>query len=151
VTVDRQGFQNWLDRYVEAWKTYDEQKIGDLFSEDVVYRYSPQDEGLKGRAEVVKSWLDDKDEPGTYDARYQPVAIDGDVHVANGWSRYYTAPGGDLRDEYFNVYICKFDDEGRCRAFTEYWIQNRDFRRRDREQLMREAHGEASPTAATAA
>jgi hypothetical protein len=151
VTVDRQAFQHWLDGYVEAWKTYDEQRIGDLFSENVVYRYSPQDEGLKGRADVVNSWVENKDDPGTYDAKYQVLAIDGDTHVANGWSRYFTAPGGDLRDEYFNVYICRFDADGRCREFTEYWIQNRDFRRRDREELIRESRQEATTVADTAA
>ena len=40
--MDRQGFQDWLDRYVDAWKTYDPDKIGSLFSEDVEYLYHPQ-------------------------------------------------------------------------------------------------------------
>jgi hypothetical protein len=145
--VDRQAFQNWLDRYVEAWKTYDEQKISDLFTDEVLYKYSPQDEGLKGRDAVVKSWLDEKDDPDTYDASYEVLAIDGDTHVANGWSRYFDGPGGNLRDEYFNVYVCKFDADGRCREFIEYWIQNRDFRRRDREELIRQTREEAAAPA----
>ena len=151
--MDRQAFQQWLDRYVEAWKTYDEQKINDLFSDDVLYKYSPQDDGLEGREQVVKSWLDPegRDEPGTYDASYQVLAIDGDTHVANGWSRYFTGPGGELRDEYFNVYVCKFDSDGRCREFIEYWIQNRDFRRRDREDLIRQTREESQATAGAAA
>ena len=149
--MDRQAFQKWLDGYVDAWKTYDEQKIGDLFSDGVLYKYSPQDDGLNGRAEVVKSWTEDKDDPGTYDAKYEVLAIDGDTHVANGWSRYFTEPGGELRDEYFNVYICKFDAEGRCREFTEYWIQNRDFRRRDREDLIRQTREGAQSTVGSAA
>jgi hypothetical protein len=131
-TVDRQQFQTWLDRYVEAWKSYDERQIGDLFSEDAVYRYHPQDEPVMGREAIVSSWLDDKDEPGTFDAHYEPLAIDGDVHVARGTSRYFDAQG-KLRDEYCNIYICSFDD-GRCTDFTEYWIQNRQFRREQVEQ-----------------
>ena len=149
--MERQAFQNWLDRYVEAWKTYDEQKINDLFADNVLYKYHPTDAGLHGREEVVKSWLDNKDDPGTYDAKYGVLAIDGDTHVANGWSRYLDGPGGDLRDEYFNVYICKFDAEGKCTEFIEYWIQNRDFRRRDREDLVRQTREESQATAAAAA
>ncbi len=42
--MDRQSFQGWLDRYVEAWKSYDEQQIRALFSEDATYRFHPQDE-----------------------------------------------------------------------------------------------------------
>jgi hypothetical protein len=142
--MDRRGFQEWLDRYVDAWKTYDEKKIGALFSEDAVYRYHPQDEGERGRDAIVADWLSNPDEKGTYDAHYEPLAIDGEVHVANGWSRYFNADGS-MRDEYNNVYVCRFNDAGECTDFTEYWIQNRDFRRHDREQLMREARsgGEA--------
>jgi hypothetical protein len=131
-------FQGWLDRYVEAWKSYDPRQIGDLFSDDATYRYHPQDEPLLGRAGIVANWLENRDDPGTYDAKYEPLAIDGDIHVANGWSRYFDATG-TLRDEYHNVYVCRFNDAGECTYFTEYWIQNRDFRKRDRDELIRQA------------
>lgn len=135
--MDEPAFQGWLDRYVEAWKTYDPDKIGGLFSEDAEYRYHPLDEPLSGRAEIVKNWTENKDAPGTYDAKYEPLAIDGDVHVANGSSGYFEPDGTTKRDEYLNVYVCRFNDAGECTEFTEYWIQNRDFRRRDREELIR--------------
>ena len=138
--MDREAFQGWLDRYVEAWKTYDERQIGDLFSEDAEYRYHPQDEPERGRAAIVAAWLHDPDEKGTYDAQYEPLAIDGDVHVAHGWSRYFNADGS-VRDEFANIYVCRFDEAGRCTEFTEYWIQNRDFRKRDQEEMMRKAVG----------
>jgi hypothetical protein len=137
MTVDKAGFQGWLDRYVEAWKTYDEDQIGGLFSEDAEYRYHPQDEPLRGRGAIVKNWTENKDAQGTYDAKYEPLAIDGDIHVANGWSRYFEPDGTTKRDEYLNVYVCRFNAAGECTEFTEYWIQNRDFRLRDREELIR--------------
>ena len=139
--MDRQQFQEWLDRYVEAWKTYDPDKIGSLFSEDAEYRYHPQDEPEVGRDAIVKNWLDSKDDPGTYDAQYEPLAIDGDVHVATGWSRYFDGPGGAPKDEYWNVYVCRFNDAGECSEFTEYWIQNREFRRNSIAKMIREAGG----------
>jgi ketosteroid isomerase-like protein len=135
--MDRQGFQNWLDGYVEAWKTYDPEKIGALFADDVEYRYHPaDDEPLKGRAAVVASWLENTDPQGTYDANYAPVAIDGDTYVANGHSDYFDGPGGPMRDQYFNVYVCKFNDKGECTSFTEYWIQGIEFRRKARQELI---------------
>jgi hypothetical protein len=126
MTLDRAGFGDWLDRYVAAWKSYDPQAIGDLFSKDAEYRYHPQDEPIRGRDEIVASWLEGRDDPGTYDAKYEPLAVDGDTCVATGWSRYFKADG-TLRDEYSNIYLCRFDDDGRCREFTEWWIQNRAF------------------------
>jgi ketosteroid isomerase-like protein len=137
--MDRQKFQEWLDRYVDAWKTYDEAKIAALFADDVVYKYHPADAGddiVVGRAAVVSNWLDQKDAPGTYDAKYEVLATDGDTHVAHGRSDYFESPGGPLRDQYFNVYVCTFNDKGECASFTEYWIQNRDMRRKARAELI---------------
>lgn len=146
IDVDRQAFQGWLDRYVEAWKSYDEQAIGDLFSENVEYRYHPQDDAIKGRDAVVKDWTDNKDDAGTYDAKYEPAAIDGETYVARGASQYFDDQG-KLRDEYMNVYFIKFDGEGRATEFIEYWIQNRDFRRWDRNELIQQAAaGEVQPS-----
>lgn len=127
MTLDRTAFAAWLDRYVAAWKSYDREAIGDLFSEDAEYRYHPQDAPVCGRAAIVDSWLDDTDESGRYDGKYEPLAIDGEAHVASGWSRYFDA-SGELEDDYCNIYLCRFDDEGRCREFTEWWIQARRFR-----------------------
>ncbi len=141
--MDRQGFQSWLDAWVEAWKTYDPQKIGDLYSEDAIYRHSPADDGTRGRDAIVKSWLDNKDEPNTYDAKYEPLAIDGQTHVANGWTRYLDAESKP-RDEYYNVYVCKFNDAGECTEFTETWMQKSEYRKAARDELVRRAKaGEA--------
>ena len=135
--MDRQQFQSWLDGYVDAWKTYDEAKIGALFADNVEYRYHPNGDPFMGRAAVVAYWLDNKDDPGTYGAEYKVLAVDGDTFVANGHSDYFDGPGGALRDQYFNVYVCHFNDAGECTSFTEYWMQGREFRRAAREELIR--------------
>ena len=57
VCMDHAAAQDWLDRYVTAWLTYEADLIGDLFSEDVAYRYHPYDEPVVGRDAVVASWL----------------------------------------------------------------------------------------------
>ena len=47
--MDRARVQDWLDRYLEAWRTYDPALIGDLFSEDAEYRFHPFGEPVRGR------------------------------------------------------------------------------------------------------
>ena len=124
--IDRERVDRWLDAYVEAWKTYDREAIAALFAERVEYRYHPYDEPIRGRDAVVASWLgegDDpaassRDEPGTYDASYRTVAVDGDVAVAVGVSTY-TEP----ETTYDNCYVMRFDDDGRCREFTEWFVE----------------------------
>jgi ketosteroid isomerase-like protein len=126
--MDHDGFQRWLDAYVAAWRSYDAAAIRDLFAEDASYRYHPWDgdaETLHGRDAIVASWLGDQDEPGTWSAEYQPWAIDGDRGVAIGVSRYLR-PDGTLDREYHNVFLCRFDDDGRCVDFTEHFIRRTD-------------------------
>jgi hypothetical protein len=129
--MDQAAAQDWLERYVAAWKSYEPDAIGALFSEEVAYRYHPYDEPILGRGAVVASWLGEpaseaassRDEPGTYEAAYSPVAVDGDVVVATGSSTYLERPGGAVVRVYDNCFVLHFDSAGRCRDFTEYYIQ----------------------------
>lgn len=123
--MHRQRFAEWLERYVDAWKSYDPSAIGALFAENASYRYHPWDEPLQGRDAIVASWLESADQAGTYDARYVPLLIDGDTGAATGWSRYFSADGG-LEREYRNLFVCHFDSDGRCRDFTEWFMLNRE-------------------------
>ena len=133
--MDREGAQAWLDRYVAAWRSYDRDEVADLFSPDVAYRYHPYDEPVTGRDAVVASWLGDqgdgpasgtastRDAPDTYDAHYAPVAVDGDTVVATGRSTYRDTPDGPVVQVYENCFVIRFDAHGRCREFTEYFIE----------------------------
>jgi ketosteroid isomerase-like protein len=132
--MTHEELQSWLDRYVEAWRTYDREQVTALFSDDVTYRYHPYDEPISGREEVVKSWLgegesddaSDLDEPGTWEATYEPFAIDGDRAVATGQSSYRDEPGAEITKTYFNCFVMRFDDEGRCSEFTEWFMLRKD-------------------------
>ena len=124
-TLSHTDFQAWLDRYVAAWKSYDPQAIGDLFSADARYAYDPFDEALRGRAAIVASWLADPDEPGSWQADYEVLAVDGDVFVAHGRTRYLTDDRRAVDREFANVFVCRFDEDGRCREFTEYYMRKR--------------------------
>ena len=74
--------QRWLDRYVEAWRSYDPTAIGALFGEDATVplpargtrsRVTGRD-GDRGR--LARGARTSRD-AGT--ARYEPCAIDGDA------------------------------------------------------------------------
>ena len=129
--MDKAQADAWLREYVEAWKGYDRARIGELFAADVRYRYHPYDEPVAGREAVVRSWLGEEDhagastvdEPGTFDAAYQAVAVDGDTVVATGTSSYRAAPGGAVEKVYDNCFVMRFDAAGRCREFTEWYVR----------------------------
>lgn len=130
--MERGEVDSWLRAYVEAWKTYEREQIGALFSEGVEYRYHPYDEPIKGRQAVVESWLGEgeheaassRDAPGTYDAAYSAVAVDGAVAVATGRSEYRREPDGPVERVFHNCFLMRFDGEGRCREFTEWFMES---------------------------
>ena len=82
--MTRDEVQAWLDRYVDAWRSYDADAIGSLFSEDASYAYHPYDDPVVGRAAVVKSWLGE-------DIEAQPEA-DGVAKLVELWLRSF-GPG----------------------------------------------------------
>jgi hypothetical protein len=128
--------QAWLDRYIAAWVAYDPDAIGELFSADATYRHHPSDAGFVGRDAIVQAWIEptgdagSRDEPGTYEAHYEPFVVAGDRAVAVGWSRYYTdATKSTVTDVWDNAYLLEFDGDGRCRSFTEFFVERPKDRR----------------------
>jgi len=91
--VDKTEVDRWLRAYVEAWKSYDRDQIGELFAEDVRYRYHPYDDPVEGRDAVVRSWLGEEEHAGA-----------------------------STRDEE-GTFVMRFDSAGRCREFTEWYVR----------------------------
>ena len=121
--LERAAVTVWLDAYVRAWKSYDPQAIGALFSEDATYFYNPYSTPLHGRAAIVAAWVQEPDPPGTYDAHYEPLIIEGDRAVTNGKSRYFAADGHTLTAEWDNIFILRFDNDGRCQEYREWYMK----------------------------
>jgi ketosteroid isomerase-like protein len=117
--LTRDRIQAWLDAYVEAWRTYDPAAIGDLFTEDATYVYHPYDpEPLRGRDAIVADWLDDRDEPGSWSATYEPLLIEADRAVTTGETRY-----ADGRT-FSNLFTLRFAHDGRCAEFVEWFMEH---------------------------
>ena len=117
--------QDWLDRYIAAWRANEREPIEALFTEDAIYRYTPyggEDHTLRGHAAIVDGWLAEGDDPDAWEARYVPYAIDGDRAVATGWSRYEGTAEEPART-FHNVFLLRFGGDGRCSEFTELFMQ----------------------------
>ena len=109
----------WVDGYVRAWNSNDPAAIGALFTQDAAYYTEPYSPPWRGRDEIVRRWLDRKDEPGETEFRWHPIAVTQDVAVVQGETVY---PAPDTS----NLWIIRLDAEGRCTEFTEWWIQHPD-------------------------
>ena len=122
--MDRAGLQEWLNRYIAAWRANEREAIAALFTDDVVYRFAPYSEThiRRGIDALVAEWLSDPDAPDSWDAHYEPFAVDGDRAVASGWSDYVATPTEAAR-RYHNVFLMRFAPDGRCAEFTEVYMR----------------------------
>ena len=116
--------QDWLDRYIAAWRSNESLPIRELFTDDVVYRWRPYDSypAAHGIDAVIDAWLGEtRDEPDAWDAAYQPFIVAGDRAVATGYSRYHATAEEPAR-VYWNAFLMRFAPDGRCAEFTEYYM-----------------------------
>jgi hypothetical protein len=108
--------QSWLDRYVEAWNSYDRDLIEALFSENASYKYHPWDKELVGAVAIADDWLANQDEPGSWEACYHPLHIDGNKTFTTGTSSYNNGR------VFWNLWEVDFDDASRCTRFVEWFM-----------------------------
>ena len=135
--MEERAVAAWLDGYSHAWGTYDAEEIGALFSADAVYWYDPFTEPLRGREAIVADWLKDRDDSGlcvgcptatdrdvsgTSVGAYRPGVVAGAQAVARGYSRYLNT-NGTVRDEYDNLFLLRFDADGRCAEYREWYMR----------------------------
>ena len=122
MTLTRDGFADWLDRYIAAWRTNEPSDIGDLFSEDVTYSQDGGQTVIVGREAVVKDWLESAYAPDdAWEAAYEPLAIEDQICVGVGSTRYLRQDG--VREDFSNIFVCRFDDDGRCCELREWWMR----------------------------
>lgn len=120
--MDAPDVDGWLDRYVSAWRSNDRAEIEALFTADAHYRFHPWDEPIVGAAAIADAWLEDQDDPARWEASYRCHVTDGDAAVAVGTSTYLDANGA-VEKVYDNAYVLRFDGDGRCSEFTEWFMK----------------------------
>jgi ketosteroid isomerase-like protein len=122
VTPGRPMVQRWLDAYVRAWQSYEETAIADLWTEDATWLY-PFGVRAQGRAAITAEWMAEKDAfaVSAYDAHYELIAIDGDIAVTHGRTRFFDAETGEVLTDYDNVWVLRFGPDGRCAEFHEWY------------------------------
>ena len=115
--MDRNQVMRWVDGYIAAWRDEDLGGVERLFTEDAQYRASPYEESEVGHQAIKAFWLDDAGE--VFIAVAEPFAVDGQQAVVRVEVRY----GEPVRQEYQDLWLLKFADDGRVCDFEEwaYW------------------------------
>lgn len=107
----------WMDRYVAAWDTNEPERIAALFTSEAVYDPQTADGPWHGVEEIVGGWIEIDDTPGNWEFEWRPLVEREDLAVVTGRTRYIDPPAS-----YRNLFVIRFAEDGRCRDFTEWWI-----------------------------
>ena len=108
----------WMDAYVEAWTSNDPDDIAVLFSDDAVYDPQTADGEMHGHREIVEWWQGIGDHPDNWDFEWLLLVETDDLAVITATTRYF-----DPAASYRNLFVIKFDEDGLCRDFTEWYIE----------------------------
>jgi hypothetical protein len=119
--MDANTLKLWVNGYRDAWVSNDAEEIGRLFADGARYYTEPYAEPWEGRDGIIAKWLENRDEPGQTDFRYEVMAIDGDLGFVRGWTQYFDPPPR----EYSNLWVVRLDADGRCQEFVEWWMKHR--------------------------
>ena len=109
----------WVQAYRQAWESNKPSDIGALFTDDADYLTAPFDPPRRGRQSIVEGWLEDRDEPGETTFDWSVVAVTDELAVVQGTTVY---PGRT----YSNLWLVTFAGDGRCSAFTEWYMKHPD-------------------------
>lgn len=115
------GIEAWVDAYRKAWESNDPDDIRALFTDDAEYRTDPWSEPWRGKEEIVAGWLARADEPGETTFEWSLLAVTDELAIVQGTTVY--ADGGAT---YSNLWVVRLDDDGRAKAFTEWWMDQAD-------------------------
>jgi ketosteroid isomerase-like protein len=107
----------WVAGYERAWRMAGSESLRELFADDATYRMSPFEEPAVGLAEIAELW--EREREGLdeeFEMEHEIVALDGDTAVLRVEVRY----GRPEPLEYLDLWIARFDADGRCRSFEEW-------------------------------
>jgi ketosteroid isomerase-like protein len=115
--TDRTAVQRWVAGYEQAWRTSGTDGLSALFTADAAYLHSPYEDPVVGIQAISKMWDDDRDGADeVFTLSTDIVAVEGHTAVVRAEVRY----GDPIRQEYRDLWLIRFDTDGRCVRFEEW-------------------------------
>jgi ketosteroid isomerase-like protein len=117
VMTDHMAVSRWVAGYEAAWRAAGTGALAGLFSEDASYLHSPYEEPVTGLDAIRRMWEEDRAGPDeVFTLATEIIAVDGPAAVVRAEVRY----GDRVRQEYRDLWVLRFGDDGRCVWFEEW-------------------------------
>ena len=109
---------DWVRRYLIAWRSNQPDDIRALFTEDAVYEYEPSAPPLRGREAIVDSWTAHPDEPDSWFFEWSIFLERPGLAVVKGHTNYVRR-----KKRFDNLWVVQLEDNGRATWFTEWFME----------------------------
>lgn len=117
-SAPRGRLETWVDGYVAAWADNDQEHIAALFTEDAVYDPQTADGEIHGVEAISEWWRDLDEDADNWDFQWLPLIENDEIGIITGKTNYFDPPV-----TFRNLWIIRFDETGRCKDFTEWYIE----------------------------
>jgi hypothetical protein len=115
--VTRDELSRWVDAYETAWRTAGTDGLAELFAAGATYMTAPFERPHTGLDAIRLFWEAEREGPDeVFTMDYEIVAVEGDTGVVSLDVTY----GEPARTVYKDLWIVRFDGDGRCVAFEEW-------------------------------
>ncbi|MEH0842448.1 nuclear transport factor 2 family protein [Micromonospora sp. CPCC 205711] len=115
--VDRKQVTGWLGAYEQAWRAPGTEVLATIFTADASYLQGPYRTPIVGLPGIARMWEDERAGPDEmFHMTSEIVAVEGDTAVARVEVRY----GDPVDQEYRDLWVMRFAEDGRCRSFEEW-------------------------------
>ncbi len=117
VELTPDAFLNWMGGYERAWRTPGTDGLALLFTGDASYLTTPYAEPISGLADIAHFWEEDRKGPDeVFTMEASVVACSGDTGVARVLVQY----GSHREQEYLDLWVVRFEADGRVSSFEEW-------------------------------
>jgi ketosteroid isomerase-like protein len=115
--VTRDELSRWVDAYETAWRTAGTDGLAELFAADATYMTAPFERPHTGLDAIRLFWDAEREGPDeVFTMDYEVVAVEGDTGVVS----LDVTNGEPARTVYKDLWVVRFDGDGRCVAFEEW-------------------------------
>ncbi|MDQ3669199.1 MAG: nuclear transport factor 2 family protein [Actinomycetota bacterium] len=110
--------RTWIEAYGRAWREGDSEAVGELFTDDAVYRSHPFREPHVGRDAIRAYWRGATASQEEIDLRFGEPIVAGNRTAVEWWAimrengEDVTLPG---------ILVLRFAPDGRCEELREAW------------------------------
>jgi SnoaL-like protein len=111
-------FREWLELYGKAWRERDAEVLGEIFTENAVYRSQPFREPHVGTEAIREYWRQATADQEEIDLRFGTPIVAGNRAAVEWWAQIRT---GAEEVTLPGILYLRFAADGRCEELREAW------------------------------